>query len=522
MRNANKEDFFREIALRIHSSLDVAEAIKAAFNYMKDYIPMDMMGMYLANDYGENGVKFYSVARYGRQIIREPKNPVDPIFWLTKEEAKLLDETSCVVDESGIKVDNEGDVPEPLLKVFPFIDRYSIVDMDIGTEENRKSSLIIAKEGKGIFNKKHIELLKSVKEPFSIAMSNAIRYLELMQLKESLADENKAMRTDLGLEAGEQIIGAEFGLRSVMEMVRTVARTNSPVLLMGETGTGKEIIAKSIHQNSSRSDRPFVRVQCGAMPESLLDSELFGHEKGSFTGAIGTKKGRFERANLGTIFLDEIGELSLEAQVKLLRVLQEKEFERVGGHQTIKADVRVIAATHRNLHEMVKAGTFREDLWFRLNVFPIVIPPLRDRKGDMQALINHFILKKTRELSLPVSQGLGPGVLNKLMKYNWPGNVRELQNVIERGLIISNGAEINIPSSYVPENLDIIDLEAESVDTLDEVVKKHIVLTLKKSKGRIEGQDGAAELLGLNPSTLRGKLRKYKIPFGTNSKANSN
>jgi transcriptional regulator with GAF, ATPase, and Fis domain len=487
---------------------------------MKDYIPMDMMGMYLANDYGENGVKFYSVARYGREIIREPKNPVEPIFWLTKKEAKLLDETTCFVEESGIKVYNMGIVPDSLLKIFPLIDRYSIMDMDVGTGENKKSSLIIAKEGKGIFTKKHVELLKSVKEPFSIAMSNAIRYLELMQLKESLVDENKAMRTDLGLEAGEQIIGAEFGLRGVMEMVRTVARTNSPVLLMGETGTGKEIIAKSIHQNSSRSDLPFVRVQCGAMPESLLDSELFGHEKGSFTGAIGTKKGRFERANFGTIFLDEIGELSLEAQVKLLRVLQEKEFERVGGHQTIKADVRVIAATHRNLHEMIKEGTFREDLWFRLNVFPIVIPPLRDRKGDMPALIQHFILKKTRELSLPASAGLAPGVLDKLMKYGWPGNVRELQNVIERGLIISNGAEINIPSSYVPENLEKIENEPDTPETYDEVIRKHIIKVLKKTHGKIEGQSGAAKLLGLNPSTLRGKLRKYKIPFGTNSKTN--
>jgi len=299
-----------------------------------------------------------------------------------------------------------------------------------------------------------------------------------------------------------------------MEMVRTVSRTSSPVLLLGETGTGKEVIAKNIHQTSPRRDGPFVRVQCGAMPESLLDSELFGHEKGAFTGAVAVNKGRFERANNGTIFLDEIGELSPEAQVKLLRVLQEKEYERVGGQHTLKIDVRVIAATHRNLLEMVHAGKFREDLWFRLNVFPIELPPLRQRKEDIFSLVQYFMVRKARELNLPVNQSLAPGTLERLLQYDWPGNVRELQNVVERGLIVCNGQPIEIPASYFPGRAAIAQSSESRMDTLENVVRTHLCRVLEATRGRIEGPGGAAEILALNPSTLRGKLRKYRIPFG--------
>jgi transcriptional regulator with GAF, ATPase, and Fis domain len=299
-----------------------------------------------------------------------------------------------------------------------------------------------------------------------------------------------------------------------MEMVNTVARTTSPVLLLGETGSGKELIAKSIHQTSPRRDNPFVCVQCGAMPETLLDNELFGHEKGSYTGAISSKKGRFERANGGTIFLDEIGELSVDAQVRLLRVLQEKEFERIGGQQTIKVNVRIIAATHRDLQKMVKQGSFREDLWFRLNVFPIEIPPLRDRKADIPALVQHFILRKSRELNLPLQQALAPGTLDKMMQYHWPGNVRELQNLIERALIVSAGKPLEILSDFAQEENSFRPITGSRFLTLEELTRKHLQAALEQTNGRIEGEDGAARLLGLNPSTLRSKLRKFKILFG--------
>lgn len=513
MKNASAEEFFREVALRIHSSLEVGEAIKAAFNYMRDYIPMDMMGMYLAADVDDGGVKIYSVARYGQRLINEPDNIREPIMWLNSKEVSEL-ETFEKSQQRPISTDNFGKFPLPLLKIFANIERYSMVKMEIGSGSYRSCSLVVAKEGRDVYQQHHVDLLLSVREPFSIAMSNAIRYLELLQLKEGLIDENQIMKTDLERAGGDLVVGADFGLRRVMEMARTVARTSSPVLLLGETGTGKEVIAKNIHQTSPRRDGPFVKVQCGAMPESLLDSELFGHERGAFTGAVAVKKGRFERANNGTIFLDEIGELSLEAQVKLLRVLQEKEYERVGGQQTLTIDVRVIAATHRNLLEMVHTGKFREDLWFRLNVFPIELPPLRQRKEDILLLVQYFMVRKSRELNLPVSQSLAPGTLDRLLQYDWPGNVRELQNVIERGLIICNGQPMEIPASYFPGRAVNAPSPAARLETLENIVRDHLCKVLAATRGKIEGPGGAAEILALNPSTLRGKLRKYGIPFG--------
>ena len=237
-------------------------------------------------------------------------------------------------------------------------------------------------------------------EPFAIAFSNTLKHQEVLRLKDLLADDNRYLHRELLHLSGEEIVGADFGLKRVIEMVRQVAPLNSPVLLLGETGVGKDVIANAIHYSSPRKDGPLVKVNCGAIPETLLDSELFGHEKGAFTGAISQKRGRFERANQGTIFLDEIGELPSPAQVRMLRVLQYKEIERVGGTNPIPVDIRLIAATNRNLEEMVKTKQFREDLWFRLNVFPIHIPPLRERKEDIPALVRHFVKRKSRELKL--------------------------------------------------------------------------------------------------------------------------
>jgi transcriptional regulator with GAF, ATPase, and Fis domain len=508
------EVFFREVALKILSNLDIGEALKEAFNFMKNHIPMDMMGMYQLSDYGETGVKVFSVARYGfGKILPEPAFPGEPIIRMSKNDAKILKEFESKYP-GLVKFDNGGNFPIQLLKMFPSIDNCSLLKMDIQGENESKCSLLIAKRGTGIYNSGHAELVKAVHRPFSIAMGNALRYRELMQIKENLASENLAMKSDLDRTVSDQIVGADFGLRQVMEMVGAVARTTSPVLLLGETGTGKELIAKSIHQTSPRRDGPFIAVQCGAMPESLLDSELFGHEKGSYTGAVSSKKGRFERADGGTIFLDEIGELSMDAQIKLLRVLQEKEFEKVGGQQTIKVDVRIIAATHRNLHRMVGQGSFREDLWFRLNVFPITIPPLRERKADIPALVQHFILKKSRELNLPLQQELASGTIDRMMAYNWPGNVRELQNLIERALIISSGKPLDIQSEFSREEAFIKPAVDKGFIKLESLVKNHLLAALELAHGRIEGTGGAADLLDINPSTLRSKLRKFKIPFG--------
>jgi transcriptional regulator with GAF, ATPase, and Fis domain len=316
--------------------------------------------------------------------------------------------------------------------------------------------------------------------------------------------------------SGTDVIGADFGLRDVMELVRQVAPLGTPVLLLGESGVGKEVIANVIHQSSPRKDGPLVKVNSGAIPDTLLDSELFGHEKGAFTGALTQKRGRFERADKGTIFLDEIGELPPQAQVRLLRVLQHREVERVGGTKPIPVDTRVIAATHRNLQEMVQSGQFREDLWFRLNVFPITIPPLRDRPEDIPALVDYFIDKKSQELRITRKITLVPGAMDQLQAYQWPGNVRELQNIIERALIRDTDGCLRFDDLIRPQQSSDDRLLAETdqqILPLDEVNARYIRQVLERTHGKINGPGGAAELLDIHPNTLRKRLAKLGIPY---------
>jgi transcriptional regulator with GAF, ATPase, and Fis domain len=282
-------------------------------------------------------------------------------------------------------------------------------------------------------------------------------------------------------------------------------------------------MARAVHDASSRGGGPFVSVNCGAIPETLVDSELFGHEKGAFTGALFQKRGRFERAHQGTIFLDEIGELPPQAQVKLLRVLQHREIERVGGVETIPLDIRIVAATNRDLEEMVRRGAFREDLWFRLNVFPIWIPPLRDRAMDIPSLVQHFLERKSKELKLRAVPTLAPGALDPLMSYPWPGNVRELENVIERAMILDPAGPLRFEylGAVIPEGAVSAAGAEEMTETLDAVVSRHIQRVLARTGGKVNGPNGAAALLGINPSTLRNRMKKLGIPFGRKQKMGS-
>ena len=294
----------------------------------------------------------------------------------------------------------------------------------------------------------------------------------------------------------------------------------SPVLLLGETGTGKEVIASAIHNSSLRKDGPFIRVNCGAIPATLLDSELFGYEKGAFTGAVAQKRGRIERAHGGTLFLDEIGELTPEAQIRLLRVLQEKEIDRIGSTQTIRVNIRIIAATHKNLEKMMELKQFRADLFFRLRVFPIVIPPLKERKKDIPALVHHFIEKKSKEMKRINIPSLAPKTMERLMAYHWPGNIRELENAVERSLIIDRSnllyfKDIGIAQQNKTKSKMLL-MNHSSIESLelDKVMTNHIKYVLESCKGRVEGKKGAAKLLNINPSTLRKRMKKLKIPFG--------
>jgi DNA-binding NtrC family response regulator len=309
----------------------------------------------------------------------------------------------------------------------------------------------------------------------------------------------------------DAMIGESPALRRVIAQIAQVAPTASTVLIQGETGTGKELVARAIHERSPRRERPLVKVNCAALPRDLVESELFGHEKGAFTGATQQRRGRFELADGGTLFLDEAGELPLETQVKLLRVLQEREFERVGGTRSLRTDVRVIAATNRDLHAQVEAGSFRSDLYYRLNVFPIVVPPLRERRDDIPGLVRHFAAKAGRKLGRTLD-AVSPAFVEQASACAWPGNIRELENFVERAMIMSNGAVLDaidlFPPAAMPEKKPAVAAEDATLVAME---RAHIRRVLEHTRWVIEGERGAARMLGLHPSTLRNRLRKLGI-----------
>jgi DNA-binding NtrC family response regulator len=310
----------------------------------------------------------------------------------------------------------------------------------------------------------------------------------------------------------DEILGESPSLVRLLDQVGQVAATDSTVLIHGETGTGKELIARAIHGRSPRRERPLIKINCAALPRDLVESELFGHEKGAFTGATQQRRGRFELADGGTLFLDEAGELPLETQAKLLRVLQEQEFERVGGSKTLRTDVRVIAATNRDLQQQVKAGAFRSDLYYRLNVFPLALPPLRERREDIPRLVRHFLDRAGRKLGKSLA-GIAAALAERASAYHWPGNVRELENYVERSAILGKPAALETaePPAAQASGEAVKPAAQPASGTLEEVERSHIVRVLEQTNWAIEGEKGAARILGLNPSTLRGRLRKLGI-----------
>jgi len=396
----------------------------------------------------------------------------------------------------------------------------SILVLHLNIDGERIGSMAIYKSGYEQYTEEHARLLSILHDPIAIAVSNALRYQQAMEVKNILAEANRLERQQLYQDSFDIVIGQNLGLKEVMEKVRQVAPLNNPVLILGETGVGKEVIANAIHAQSPRMDAPFIKVNCGAIPEHLVDSELFGHEKGSFTGAISQKLGKFELAHTGSLLLDEIGDLKPSIQVKFLRVLQHKQIERIGGTKSIPIDVRFMAATHKNLDELVSSKLFREDLWFRLNVFPIDVPPLRERKDDIPLLVHHILKRKSKELNLYEFPMLAPGAIEQLKAYSWPGNVRELENVLERELIRKRGEKDDSPLRFESlthsrhKHNDIISShEDDPPSKLEEAVARCILHALKIAKGKIQGPGGAAEMLEINPNTLRSKMMKLGIHY---------
>lgn len=504
--------FFHKATTIFCGSLDIQKVLQHSLDFLKDYMPIESSGM---NIYDPQTRTILKIASAGAIDLQMPDAPI------------------TLSDEAVKEVENDNNGASEIINRLEdhFLGRLvwkmlgkkemSVLILKLSIDDQKLGVLALATRGHDQYTEEHARLLKLVHDPAAIALSNNLQHKEVVKLKELLEDDNQYLNRQLHHIAGDEIIGSEYGLKHVMEMVRQIAPQKSLVLLMGETGVGKEVIANAIHYSSSRAGGPFIKVNCGAIPESLIDSELFGYEKGAFTGALSLKRGLFERADKGTIFLDEIGELPQTAQVRLLRVLQNKEIERVGGNSPIPVDIRVITATHRDLPKMISQGQFREDLWFRLNVFPITIPPLRQRTSDILALTQYFMEKKAQEMNLSKQPILASGALDRLQAYHWPGNVRELENIVERTIIrnmvgtASNALEFSTLHSKLTGNQQQISSNnPKGSILLDDVTRHHILEVLKMVDGKVKGTNGAAALLGINPSTLRNRMQKLNIPYG--------
>jgi len=496
------ETIISSVTRSVHQSINLEEVLENAVEAMSKNIDLvDNVVIYLIEGKeailrAHSGIPDWYIERAGRIVY--PKGAT----WKTIIEGKPLYcadvDQDTVIGPAGREMGTKSYLSTP-----------------IRFEERVIGALFIISYRKNAFDEDELKLLKVVAQQIEIAINNAqqaealhkaLREVEL--LKNRLQAENIYLQEEIKTEHNfEEIIGQSAAIQTVLHKIEQIAPTDITVLIQGETGTGKELIARTIHNLSQRKDRPLVKVNCGAIPAGLVESELFGHQKGAFTGAIEQRIGRFELADGGTIFLDEVSELPQDIQVKLLRVLQEREFERVGSSKPIRVDVRIIAATNRNLAQAVKAGLFRSDLFYRLNVFPLEIPPLRERKSDIPLLINVFLSKLAKKLGKHI-HGLSRDAMDRLMRYEWPGNIRELQNVIERAVVLAHTPIIHIDDYMLQVNTS---LESSNSKRLEDMERSHILHVLENTNWVIEGKRGAASILGLTPSTLRYRMKKLGI-----------
>jgi formate hydrogenlyase transcriptional activator len=434
----------------------------------------------------------------GTAIILPPEDDPAGLVWQTQR--PLL--TSGVAELTRW--------PRLLERVRPF-GVQSFCWLPLTTARRRLGTLVFTSKEPAAYAAADVDFLQQVANQVALAVENALAFQEIQALKDKLSRENAYLEAEAFTEHNfGDIVGQSAALRRVLKQIDAVAPTDATVLVLGETGTGKELVARALHERSPRQGRTFVKLNCAAIPTGLLESELFGHEKGAFTGAIAQKVGRFELAHQGTLFLDEVGDIPLELQAKLLRVLQEQEFERLGSTRTVKTDVRLVAATNRDLTAMVAEGRFRQDLYYRLDVFPVVLPPLRERRDDIPRLVRHFTQRFARRMGRRI-ETIPTAVMDALVWYPWPGNVRELQNVIERAVILSPGTSLLVPPG------DLLAAPAQDPEpaaapgTLADAARDHILGVLRETRWVLGGPNGAAARLGMKRTTLQWKMKKLGI-----------
>jgi len=522
-------DIWREASLH----LDIGSSIKAIGERLSTSIPIDRIDLYRIDATRRSLERVASHATSAQPPeVGATAADISPQAWKRLGawlERRKVTAAIDVLDEEWTSIL----VPPSLARrgmIAPLASRSSVL-----------GAIAVVSRAGSDFDAEHRGLLEQILEPCVVAIENDQRLHKLESLREAAEADRESLLTRLGRQTlSEDVVGGQTGLKHVMERVELVATSDVPVLILGDTGTGKEVVSRAIHARSRQAGGPFIRVNCGAIPPELIDSQLFGHEKGSFTGASEQHHGWFERANGGTLFLDEIGELPLPAQVRLLRVLQDHQIERVGGKSPIHVEVRIVAATHRDLAQMVKDRTFREDLWYRINIFPILLPTLRERIEDIPALVRHFAHKAATRFGLPAAEPTAAD-LAALSDYHWPGNIRELGAVIDRAVILGKGRRLDVTTALgfsrpIPPPTDragatMYEVIPESPDPpspapaadsilpntilpLNAAMRQHIERALLATRGRVEGKRGAAAILQINPHTLRARMRKLGIDAG--------
>jgi formate hydrogenlyase transcriptional activator len=521
-RQNERFELLLNLTAKITSSLDLREVLRAIAANIREVIHADAVTVALPDSASEKFRVFAMDFPHGKGVIKEEllitpsaavKKAMDtlrPVVFDTRDRDEFEPDTYGLAAAEGVKAACN----------IPLVNRGRALGI-----------MSILRTTETPLTPEDVDFLSRASGPIAIAVENALAYREISELRDKLAQEKLYLEEEFRSEMGfEQIIGSSTTLKHVLQQVETVAPSDSTVLLLGETGTGKELIARAIHDRSRRKQRTLVKLNCAAIPTGLLESELFGHEKGAFTGAISQKIGRLELADQGTLFLDEVGDIPLEIQPKLLRALQEREFERLGSTHTRKVNVRLVAATNRDLETMIANKEFRSDLYYRLNVFPIRIPPLRDRKEDIPLLVSHFVQKFAKEMQKPI-EAIPTAVMKGLRAWDWPGNIRELENFIERAVLLTRGKSLEAPLAELRKtNTEVFvhtDLQKvkevagertnsgrDKSSVADEYERKQldqIIRALTACKGRVGGADGAAARLGMNRTTLLSRMKKFGI-----------